>query len=666
MEKEQLQYCTILKTNINVTDMNRTLAYITSNLDALKGNYICVSNVHTTVMAFRDKEYRRIQNSAAMALPDGQPLSIVSRKRGYRNAKRVAGPDLMPAIHALSQEKGYTHFFYGSTESTLAKLEKELLAKYPKLRIAGMYAPPFRDLTQDEDEEIVRRINESGADFVWVALGAPKQEKWMYDHKNRIGGLMIGVGAAFDFIAGTTKRAPLWMQKLCLEWVFRILQDPRRMIPRYLNTNFTFLYYVHKESKALKEYRSRSVCRDTGSSNKTVPKKERLRIAMIGHKRIPSREGGIEIVVEQLAVRMAAMGHRVDAYNRYGHHVSGKKYEQEYGWKGRKFYKGVRVYIIPTFKTSSLNAIVYSFFATIRALFGRYDVLHYHAEGPCAMLWLPKLFRRKIVVTVHGLDWQRAKWGNLASYVIKFGEKMAAKYADEIIVLSENVQKYFEDTYNRQVTYIPNGINRPAPLDAHMITEKYGLVKDGYILFLGRIVPEKGLHYLIEAYAKIGTDKKLVISGGNSHAVEYMDLVHRMAAMDERIIMTDFVQGQMLEELYSNAYAFVLPSDVEGMALSLLEAMSYGNCCLVSDICENTEVVEDKALIFHKGDVNDLREKIKYMLDHPEVVQSYREQSTDFICGKYNWDEIVDETLHLYRRAAHREASETGKVRLPI
>ena len=650
--KKDLKYCTILKTNINVTNMDATIAYITENLEDLKGNYICVSNVHTTVMAFRDKEYRRIQNSATMALPDGQPLSIVSRRRGYTEAQRVPGPDLMPAILDLSQDRGYTHYFYGSTENTLKKLKEEVLSRYPKLRIAGMYSPPFRNLTPDEDEEIVRRINESGADFVWVALGAPKQEQWMYEHRNKIGGLMIGVGAAFDFIAGTVKRAPMWMQKLCLEWVFRIMQNPRRMIPRYLNTNFSFLYYVHKENRAVRENRGRrdSLTQNTFGQHKVVSKKDRLRIAMIGHKRIPSREGGIEIVVEELAVRMAALGHRVDAYNRYGHHVSGKKYEQEYGWKGRKFYKGVRVYIVPTFKPSSLNAIVYSFFATVRALFGRYDVLHYHAEGPCAMLWLPKLFRRRIVVTIHGLDWQRAKWGNFASYVIKFGERMAAKYADEIIVLSENVQKYFADTYNRQVTYIPNGINRPVQRDAQLITEKYGLEKERYLLFLGRIVPEKGLHYLLEAFAGIDTDKKLVIAGGNSQAVEYMEQIHRMAAEDERVIMTDFVQGQMLEELYSNAYAFVLPSDVEGMALSLLEAMSYGNCCLVSDICENTEVVEDKAIVFHRSDVRDLCNKLEYILKHPEIARSYAEQSSDFICDKYNWDEVVDETIGIYRR----------------
>ncbi len=500
----------------------------------------------------------------------------------------MPGPDLMPAILALSQEKGYRHYFYGSTESTLAELRKVLTRRYPKLQIAGMYSPPFRTLTKEEDEEIIRRINDSGADFVWVALGAPKQEIWMYEHRHKVKGLMLGVGAAFDFTAGTTRRAPMWMQKLCLEWVFRILRDPKRMLPRYLNTNFAFLYYVHRENKALKKAR-----------------KEGMRIAMIGHKRIPSREGGVEVVVEELSVRMAALGHKVDAYNRFGHHVSGKKYDQEYGWKGRKFYKGVRVYIVPTFRRSSLNAIVYSFFATVMALFHRYDILHYHAEGPCAMLWIPKLLRRKIVVTVHGLDWQRAKWGNFASFVIKFGEKMAAKYADEVIVLSENVKQYFADTYHRRVTYIPNGISRPMPKAAELIQSKYGLEKDGYFLFLARIVPEKGLHYLIEAFGQIQTDKKLVIAGGSSQAMDYMEQIHQMAAWDERIIMTDFVQGQMLEELYSNAYAFVLPSDVEGMALTLLEAMSYGNCCLVSDICENTEVTEDKAFTFRKGDVRD-------------------------------------------------------------
>ncbi len=635
--KDELTYCKILGTNINVTNMDDTIAYLTENLEQLKGDYICVSNVHTTVMAYRDKAYRRVQNSAAMALPDGQPLSIVSRRRGFFEARRVPGPDLMPAILDLSQETGYRHYFYGSTDPTLAALRAALLRRYPKLQIAGMYSPPFRELTKEEDEEIVRRINDSGTDFVWVALGAPKQEWWMYEHRHRIKAVMLGVGAAFDFTAGTVKRAPMWMQRLCLEWVFRILRDPKRMLPRYLNTNFAFLYYVYQEGKALKQ-----------------AAKNGLRVAMIGHKRIPSREGGVEVVVDELSVRMAKLGHHVEAYNRFGHHVSGKKYDEEYGWKGRKFYKGVRIYIVPTFRRSSLNAIVYTFFATIMALFHHYDVIHYHAEGPCAMLWLPHFLKRKVVVTIHGLDWQRAKWGNFASFVIKFGERMAAKYADDVIVLSDNVKRYFADVYQREVTYIPNGINRPKPQGAAVIEEKYGLKKDGYFLFLARIVPEKGLHYLIEAFSELETDKKLVIAGGSSQAMDYMERIHRMAAEDERILMTDFVQGQVLEELYANAYAFVLPSDVEGMALTLLEAMSYGACCLVSDIRENTEVVEDKALTFRKGDVKDLRRQLAWMLTHPDEVRCMGEESVDYICGKYDWDDVTRRTIAVYEKAAGR------------
>lgn len=639
--KSELRYCPILKTNINVTDMDKTVAYITDHLEKLRGNYICVSNVHTTVMAYRDKNYRKIQNRAAMALPDGQPLSIVSRARGYKDARRVPGPDLMPEIFRLSKERGYTHYFYGSSEATLEALRNSLQRDFPYLRIVGMYSPPYREMTQEEDERIIEQINAAKPDFVWVALGAPKQEIWMYRHRKKINGLMIGVGAAFDFLGGTVKRAPMWMQKLCLEWVYRIFQDPKRMIPRYLSTNFAFLYHTYREGRALAKEKK---------AERTPKDGKRLRIAMIGHKRIPSREGGVEIIVEQLSVRLAALGHQVDAYNRYGHHVSGKKYDEEYGRGDRKYYKKVRIRIVPTFRSSKLNAIVYSFLATIRAAFLPYDVMHYHAEGPCAVLWIPKLLGKKIVVTVHGLDWQRAKWGNFASGVIKFGEKMAVKYADEIIVLSKNVQQYFRDTYGRETAFIPNAVEKPELRPAELITEKYGLKGDDYFLYLARIVPEKGVHYLIEAFREIDTDKKLVIAGGNSQAVEYMDMVHAMAAEDKRIIMTDFVQGQVLEELYSNAYAFILPSDVEGMSVGLLEAMSYGRCCLVSDICENTEVVEDKALTFIKSDVRDLRVKLEYLLQRPEVVEEYKRQGCDFICGKYNWEDIIRETLAVYKK----------------
>ena len=629
---ENLKYYSILGTKINVTDMEKTVRHIEEHLEELKGHYICVSNVHTTVTAYRDPQYRAVQNGAVMNIPDGKPLSIVQHMGGEKEAGRVPGPDLMPEIFSLSEKKGYRHYFYGSTQKTLDALRKKLSAQYPDMNIVGMYSPPFRPMTEEEDREAVERINAARPDFIWVGLGAPKQEKWMADHDGRVCGLMLGVGAGFDFHAGTIKRAPKWMQEICMEWLYRIGQDPKRLLVRYLDTNFSFVFDLIKEGMKGREGID-------AESNKKP-----LKIAMIGHKRIPSREGGVEIVVDELSTRLVKLGCRVDAYNRYGKHTAGKKFDQRRG----KYYHGIRLITIPTPKSSSLNAIVYSFFAALRALFGRYDVIHFHAEGPCIMLLIPKLFGIRVVATIHGLDWQRSKWGNFASDMLKLGEKIAAKYADEVIVLSRNMQDYFLENYGRKTHFIPNGITRPQIRKAELIRERYGLEKDGYILFLARIVPEKGLHYLIEAFYQMKTDKKLVIAGGSSHSHAYMEQIREMASRDERILMTDFVHGQCLEELYSNAYLFVLPSDVEGMALTLLEAMSFGNCCLVSDIKENTEVVEEHAVTFRKGDVEDLKRKLSGLLNAPEQVEAIRRESQAFICAKYNWDEVVTETLKLY------------------
>lgn len=245
---ENLKYCRILNTNINVTNMQETENYIVKNLDELRGKYICVSNVHTTVMSHDNPEYNTVQNGAAMALPDGKPLSVVSRKRGYKDAERVTGPDLMGELFAHYEQNGLRHYFYGASEETLNLLEKCLNDKYPGINIVGMYSPPFRPLTEEEDMAVVERINSANADIIWVGLGAPKQENWMYAHEDKLNGVMIGVGAGFDYHAGNIKRAPKWMQKCSLEWLYRLMQDPKRLFKRYLVTNFRFIYLILMEN----------------------------------------------------------------------------------------------------------------------------------------------------------------------------------------------------------------------------------------------------------------------------------------------------------------------------------------------------------------------------------------------------------------------------------
>lgn len=369
-----------------------------------------------------------------------------------------------------------------------------------------------------------------------------------------------------------------------------------------------------------------------------------MKIAMIGHKRIPSREGGVEIVVEELSTRLVKRGYSVDVYNRKGNNVSDKNIKT----KKIKEYKGIKIITIPTINKKGLDALIYSFFASIRAIFENYDCLHYHAEGSCAMLWIPHIFKKRIVVTIHGLDWQRAKWGGFATKYIKFGEKLAVKYADEIIVLSEGVKRYFKDTYNRDTNFIPNGVNLPELKDAKLITKKYSLNKNDYILFLARIVPEKGLHYLIDAYNQINTNKKLVIAGGASHTNEYYNEIRKKAKENPNIILTGFVQGEELEELYSNCFLYCLPSDVEGMPISLLEAMSYGKNCLVSDIEENIQVCGEYGVTFQKSNSADLTKKLNLCLE--ELNRKNEKEISNYILKKYNWDEILDKTEKLYKK----------------
>jgi N-acetylglucosaminyldiphosphoundecaprenol N-acetyl-beta-D-mannosaminyltransferase len=237
-----MQTCNILGVHVAVTNMDETITYISSNLEQLRGDYICVSNVHTTVTAYDNPDYMTIQNEAALVLPDGKPLSVVSQKRGFPEAERVTGPDLMHEL--FSGDNGYRHFFYGGTQQTLDTLKEKLLDRYPHIQIAGMISPPFRPLTEEEDEAYIAAINASGADIVWVGLGAPKQERYMYAHRGRFGGVMIGVGAGFAYHAGLIRRAPQWMQRIGMEWFYRLLQDPKRLAGRYFKTNLKFIWKV--------------------------------------------------------------------------------------------------------------------------------------------------------------------------------------------------------------------------------------------------------------------------------------------------------------------------------------------------------------------------------------------------------------------------------------
>ena len=229
---------------VEIADINMPwlLRFTEENIHQLGGDYICVANVHTTVKAFGDAAYLAIQNGGILAIPDGGPLSSVGRKRGATQMARTTGPDYMGEILKVSAEKGYRHYFYGSTPETIERLVNNICTQYPGITVVGKYSPPFRPMTEEEDNEITEQINRTQPDFIWIGLGAPKQENWMASHQGRVNGLMVGVGAGFDYFAGNISRAPKFMQDHNLEWLYRLIQDPKRLFMRYLVTNSKFIW----------------------------------------------------------------------------------------------------------------------------------------------------------------------------------------------------------------------------------------------------------------------------------------------------------------------------------------------------------------------------------------------------------------------------------------
>lgn len=362
-----------------------------------------------------------------------------------------------------------------------------------------------------------------------------------------------------------------------------------------------------------------------------------MKIGVIGQKGIPSRAGGVEIHVEEIASRLADNGNDVTVYCR-------KSYCEEI----KETHKGINLVYIPSLNTKHLDAITYTFLASIDAVRKNYDIVHYHALGPSLLSFIPRLFGKKVVCTVHGLDWKREKWGKIAKKALKLGELATAKFPHKTISVSESINRYYNDTYKNDTIYIPNGVDDKKFVEAKEIIEKYSLNTGDYILFLARLVPEKGAHYLIDAFNQIDTDKKLVIAGGSSHTDEYVNTLKEKTKNNPNIIMTGFVKGRILDELFSNAYMYVLPSEIEGLPISLLEAMSYGQCCLVSDIEENIDVIKEFGYSFKNKDVSSLKNMLQDLLNNPEKVELVRNTVKDYVQGEYNWDIVANKTEQAY------------------
>ena len=354
--------------------------------------------------------------------------------------------------------------------------------------------------------------------------------------------------------------------------------------------------------------------------------KSHLRVAFIGGRGVISKYSGIETYYEEVGKRLVDMGHEVTVYCR--NHFT----------PAQAMHNGMRLVRLPTIRSKHLETLVHTLLSTAHALTQRYDLVHYHALGPALFSFLPRLVREKTAVTVQGLDWQRKKWGRGASAVLRLGERASVRLPNGTMVVSRVLQQRYREAHGMEAFYVPNGGVLRQWREPRNILE-WGLEPGRYVLFLGRFSPEKGCHLLVEAFEHLNTDVKLVMAGASSYCDDYSRELQTHAS--DRIRILDWVSGEALDELLTNAMIFVLPSDLEGLSLALLDAMGAGLCVLTSDVPENREAVDGAGYTFHRGNAADLADRLRFLIANPAVREAAGKAARQRIEEQYQWRQVA-------------------------
>lgn len=372
-----------------------------------------------------------------------------------------------------------------------------------------------------------------------------------------------------------------------------------------------------------------------------------MKIAVIGAKGVPPKQGGIEHYCAEMYPRIVSEGHSVDLYGR-------SSYTKEAPFQHSN-YQGVHLISLPGSGWRGIDAFVTSALGTAIASTQNYDVIHFHALGPALFTWLPRIVSStRIVVTCQGLDWQRDKWGKTSSRLIYLGEKAAVRFAHSIIVVSKELQSYFWETYGRETIYIPNGPASYADSDpTFAYGTSLGLTQNRYMVFLGRLVPEKCPDLLLQAFQQLQpTGWKLVFVGGNSDTTSFTTSLSKMSAGNPNILFTGELRGSRLAEIVRGAGLFVLPSNLEGLPLAMLEAMQEGIPILASDILPHQQLLNDgRGVLFKAGDLDDLVRQISWVIDRPDAMQVMANSAFDYVRLNHDWGSIALKTLRVYEQS---------------
>jgi N-acetylglucosaminyldiphosphoundecaprenol N-acetyl-beta-D-mannosaminyltransferase len=581
---------------------------------------VSACNTHIVTAARDDVSFQFVMGAFDLILPDGMPIVWLMNHQGAGLADRVYGPYFMR--YAIENSPApWRHFFFGSTEGCLAELIEAARKLQPDLMVAGSYSPPFRAWTEEDHQEHARMINASGADFIWVALGGERQERWIIEQRNRYKrGAFFAVGDAFELLAGRRPYAPEWMQKCGLTWACRLYQEPNRLWPRYVKYNSLFLKYLVRDALFAKP----------------APR-GKMKIAFLGCRGVPARYAGFETVVDELGSRLVERGYEVAVYNRSNYYP---EKPQE--------HRGMRLIYLPTLRVRSADTIIHTWLASLHALFCGYDVIYICGVGNACLAGLLRLSGAKLVINVDGIDYKRPKWSGFARWWLRKSEQWAVKFCDRVIADNLTVVSHYQTQYGYEPEYIAYGANVDVPLAPPTELEKWGLTSGNYILFVSRLSPENDAHLLLEAYAQADVNLPLVVVGAAGYESKYFTELQQLAT--EKMIFTGAVFGEGYRALSQNCRFFVLPAAIEATRLVLLDQMGFGNAILFRESPATREVIGEAGAAFEDGEraISSLAARITALANDPfrckELGRLASQRAREF----YAWDRVGERYEKLF------------------
>jgi N-acetylglucosaminyldiphosphoundecaprenol N-acetyl-beta-D-mannosaminyltransferase len=566
----------ILGTPVAVVDYPATVAESIRLAGQERPAAVAASNTHIVALARHDPEFGAVMRRFDLVLPDGMPLRWSLNARGAGLRDRVYGPYFMEKMIRATPAP-WRHFLFGGSTETLTALTAHLREIQPAIEIAGTLSPPFRAWDEADEEEFARTIAEARPDFIWVALGGGRQERWIANSLRRHRrGVFFAVGDAFVLLAGQRDFAPAWMQRLGITWAYRLWQEPRRLWRRYARFNSLFVYYTLRDALL-----GAPAGRRAGG--------ELPSIAFLGSRGVPARYSGFEVVVEELGKRLAARGHEVTVYNRLPHFEA-----------PQAVWEGMRIIGLPTIPTKRLDTIVHTTLSMLHAMRRRYDIIYLCGVGNAILGRLAHARGMRVIINVDGADFRRKKWRGFARSWLLRSERWAVESADCVIADNASIADRYERNYGVRPEHLSYGLTvRDAPVQIGELA-RWNLQPGGYFLYVSRLTPENEAEMLLEAYRRLPDPLPLVLVGGDPYERAYRRRLEALAT--DRVIFTGLRFGDAYVELSQNARAFVMPATIEATRLVLLDQLGMGKAIIYHDCPATREVLGEAGLPFGPED----------------------------------------------------------------